>query len=353
VWTATAIASLLLLIILSRKRKVVRSSARRNTANRTRVARTQTRTKNNSRRTRVVKAETRSHISRASQNVRNTRTTRTAGKHSKGKHCGKGFKFFSIVLAIAIIFPTVSRAVSNSSLVVTFDTNFKFRDKLIVEYDANNGTKQKVIKYNELIGELEEPTKDGYEFEEWLLEDGTPFNPEEPITDDVKLTAKFKTITYTISYDLKEGSLEEGKTNPIEYTIESDNIQLNKPVKENYNFVGWTGTELERVTEYVVIPTGSIGNRTYTANWEAKEYTISYNLNGGTVAGTNPTKYTIESNDINLIKPSKANYDFQGWTGTDLDAETENVTIAKGSMENREYTANWEINQYKIIFNTD
>lgn len=349
-WTATAIASLLLLIILSRKRKVVRSSARRNTANRTRAARTQTRTKNNSRRTRVVKAETRSHSSRASQNLRNTRTTRTAGKHSKGKHCGKGFKFFSIVLAIAIIFPTVSRAVSNSSLVVTFDTNFKFRDKLIVEYDANNGTKQKVIKYNELIGELEEPTKAGYEFEEWLLEDGIPFNPEEPITDDVKLIAKFKTLTYTISYDLKEGSLEEGKTNPIEYTIESDNIQLNKPVKENYNFVGWTGTELERVTEYVVIPTGSIGNRTYTANWEAKEYTISYNLNSGTVAGTNPTKYTIESNDINLIKPTKANYDFQGWTGTDLDAETENVTIAKGSTGNREYTANWKPTEYTITY---
>lgn len=334
VWTATAIASLLLLIILSRKRKVVRSSARRNVPSKSRVA----------------KVQTRSHSSRASQNVRNTRTTRTAGKHSKGKHCGKGFKFFAILLAIAIIFPTVSRAVSNSSLVVTFDTNFKFRDKLIVEYDANNGTKQKVIKYNELIGELEEPTKDGYEFDEWVLEDGTPLNPEEPITDDVKITAKLKAITYTISYDLKDGALEDGKTNPIEYTIESNNIQLNNPVKENYNFIGWTGSDLERVTEYVVIPTGSIGNREYTANWEAKEYTISYNLNGGTVAGTNPAKYTIESNDINLIKPTKANYDFQGWTGTDLEVETENVTIAKGSTGNREYTANWKPTEYTITY---
>lgn len=55
----------------------------------------------------------------------------------------------------------------------------------------------------------------------------------------LKINAKFKTLTYTISYDLKDGSLEEGKINPKEYTAESEDIVLNKPTKESYTFAGW------------------------------------------------------------------------------------------------------------------
>ncbi len=72
-----------------------------------------------------------------------------------------------------------------------------------------------------------------------------------------------------------------------------------------------------------------------------QQYTITYNLNGGTVTG-NPTSYTSESNVITLVNPTKDGYNFTGWTGTGLTEATETVTIPKGSTGDREYTANWE-----------
>ena len=69
-------------------------------------------------------------------------------------------------------------------------------------------------------------------------------------------------------------------------------------------------------------------------------YTITYNLDGGTVSG-NPTTYT--SNDtITLNNPTKEGYTFTGWTGSNGTTPSTTVTIPKGSTGNKTYTANWE-----------
>ena len=73
----------------------------------------------------------------------------------------------------------------------------------------------------------------------------------------------------------------------------------------------------------------------------AISYTITYDLADGTLAEANPQVYTIESDPITLIIPTKSGYTFAGWTGTGLDAATVTVTIAKGSTGNRAYTATW------------
>ena len=54
-------------------------------------------------------------------------------------------------------------------------------------------------------------------------------------------------------------------------------------------------------------------NITFTASWTIINYTISYDLDGGTVTG-NPTSYDIESATRTLNKPTKASHDFAGWT---------------------------------------
>ena len=82
-------------------------------------------------------------------------------------------------------------------------------------------------------------------------------------------------------------------------------------------------------------------SHTITANFSPISYTISYNLDGGTVSG-NPTSYTIED-AMTLVNPTKDGYNFTGWTGTGLTEATTTVTIAKGSTGDRTYTANWEV----------
>ena len=70
------------------------------------------------------------------------------------------------------------------------------------------------------------------------------------------------------------------------------------------------------------------------------DYTITYNLDGGTAS--NPLTYTVKSDDITLNNPIKAGYTFTGWSGTGLEGEANmNVTIAKGSTGERSYTAHW------------
>ena len=64
--------------------------------------------------------------------------------------------------------------------------------------------------------------------------------------------------------------------NPSKYTIESGEIALNNPAKEHYNFIWWSGTDIEWISNHVVIPSNSAGDRIYEANWEGEKYTITW-----------------------------------------------------------------------------
>ena len=92
---------------------------------------------------------------------------------------------------------------------------------------------------------------------------------------------------------------------------------------------------------------------TLNATFSAINYTLEYELAGGTVASANPTSYTIESAAITLNNPTREGYTFAGWTGTGLDAATTTVTIAAGSTGNRSYTATWTPIIYNIEYTMD
>ena len=173
-----------------------------------------------------------------------------------------------------------------------------------------------------------------------------------PVFGTASYTAVYtkEVITYEITYDLNGGAVNG--TNPVEYTVESNAITLINPTRDGYTFAGWTGTGLTEATMTVTIPAGSIGNREYTAKWTVIDYSIDYNLNGGAVDGENPVKYTVED-AVTLINPTREGYTFIGWTGTDLDGMTMTVTISKGSIGDRSYTANWKANEYEIVFDAN
>ena len=89
---------------------------------------------------------------------------------------------------------------------------------------------------------------------------------------------------------------------------------------------------------------------TAVADREINTYNITYTLDGGTVEGKNPTTYTVESDNITLINPTKTGYTFAGWTGTGLTEPTKNVIISTGSYGNKKYTATWAINEYTVTY---
>ncbi|MBR4728988.1 MAG: leucine-rich repeat protein, partial [Prevotella sp.] len=72
------------------------------------------------------------------------------------------------------------------------------------------------------------------------------------------------------------------------------------------------------------------------------DYTITYDLDGGSVASANPSHYNVTTATFTLTNPTREGYDFAGWTGTGLIYPEKEVTIAQGSAGNMSYTATWE-----------
>ena len=202
---------------------------------------------------------------------------------------------------------------------------------------------------------LNNPTREGYNFAGWtgtgLTEATTTVTIAKGSIGERSYTATWTPIIYTITYDLAGGSV--ATANPTTYTIESAAITLNNPTRVGYNFAGWTGTGLTEATKTVTIANGSMENRSYTATWTPITYDISYEMAGGNVASANPATYTIETATFTLNNPTREGYDFAGWTGTGLTEATTTVTIAKGSIGERSYTATWTPVEYAITYNLD
>ena len=203
---------------------------------------------------------------------------------------------------------------------------------------------------------LKNPTRPGYTFTGWS---GTGLTGEDNLTVTIpkgstgnrSYTAHWSLNTYSITYDLNGGT---ASGNPTSYTVESATITLNQPTKTGYTFTGWSGTDLTGEDNLTVtIPAGSTGDRSYTAHWSLNTYSITYDLNGGTVSG-NPDFYTVESAAITLNQPTRIGYTFTGWSGTNLTGEDNlTVTIPTGSIGNRSYTAHWSLNTYSITYDLD
>ena len=224
-----------------------------------------------------------------------------------------------------------------------------------ITYTLNGGSLSTAnpSKYTiEDVFTLNNPSKNYYNFVGWDGTDLTSTTTNVTIqnkTGNRSYEAKFVPTTYQITYNLNGGTV--ATANPTSYTIESENITLNNPSKEGYNFIGWTGSNGNTPSTSVSISAGSNGAKTYTANYEVIDYGISYDYDGGTVSVANPTTYNIESGSITLNNPSKEGYTFTGWTGTGLSEKTINVTIPANSTGIRSYTANFEIINYSITYN--
>lgn len=101
-------------------------------------------------------------------------------------------------------------------------------------------------------------------------------------TSDGTITYRYKLHYYNITYDLQGGEWyaeqSDGswkQTTPVtKYTVLTPDIQILQPDKVGYDFVGWTGTDVTKETLNVVIPKGSLGDRAYTAHWQAQAYDV-------------------------------------------------------------------------------
>ena len=111
--------------------------------------------------------------------------------------------------------------------------------------------------------ELKTPGRNGYRFLEWILDTYSYDVDAKDAKFCLTLKATWSTKDYVVKYDLAGGSIS--KSNVAEYDTEDDAFTLINPTRTGYTFAGWTGTDLPGPTMEVTVPTGSYGDRTYTA----------------------------------------------------------------------------------------
>ena len=198
---------------------------------------------------------------------------------------------------------------------------------------------------------LPTPTRTGYTFLGWTGEGITTPQPNVTIpkgsTGDKTYIENWELTEYNIAMDLNGGSGQE----KVVYTMTDEDFELPTPTRNGYEFVGWTGEGITTPQTQVIIPTGSTGNKAYTANWKVIEYTITLDTNGGPVVS--PIKYTVEDT-FTLPCIFRPGYEFAGWTldGSGMIPATP-LIIYYGTTGDLRYKAEWRLAEYTITMDLD
>lgn len=187
------------------------------------------------------------------------------------------------------------------------------------------------------------------EYPDWV-ENNWNLTTEDGATVD--LYARWQANNYKIAYNLDGGTY--GTSHPTSADYDTM-VTIDNPSKSGYTFTGWTITGYDSTasghnaatwtgetgTSYKNLTATDGATVTFTATWTPVNYTISYDLNGGAVAVSNPTSYNIETPTFALNNPIRLGYVFAGWTGSNGTTPQKNVSIYKGSIGNKSYKANW------------
>ena len=143
----------------------------------------------------------------------------------------------------------------------SYQVNFYFKDEVI-----------KNIKVEEnMTVSAPDFSREGYNISGWKVNDETVSFPL-TINEDTDIYADYSLVDYNLSFTLNGGQIIISKTT---YTIEDEDFTLPLPIKEGYDFLGWSGSDIDGMTLDVTIEKGSTGDRSYTANWQIKTFNVN------------------------------------------------------------------------------
>ena len=195
-----------------------------------------------------------------------------------------------------------------------------------IAFDTNGGSEIAPITqdYGTEITTPDNPTRKGYTFKGWDKE-----IPETMPAENITVKAQWEINQYTITFDTNGGS----EIAPITQDYGTEITAPDNPTRKGYTFKGW---------DKEIPETMPAENITVKAQWEIKQYTITFDTNGGSeiapITQDYGTKITAPDN------PTRKGYTFKGW-----DKEIPETMPA----ENITVKAQWEINQYTIAFDTN
>ena len=199
-------------------------------------------------------------------------------------------------------------------------------NKYTITFDTNGGSEIAPITqdYGTEITAPANPTRKGYTFKGWDKE-----IPETMPAENMTVKAQWEINQYTITFDTYGGS----EIAPITQDYGTKITAPDKPTRKGYTFKGW---------DKEIPETMPAENMTVKAQWEINQYTIAFDINGGSEIAPITQDYGTEITAPD--NPTRKGYTFKGW-----DKEIPKTMPA----ENITVKAQWKINQYTITFDTN
>ncbi len=190
---------------------------------------------------------------------------------------------------------------------------------ITVTFDENGGSTvaDKTVKVDAPFGALTAPTKTGFEFDGWYLNNVKIESTSTMAATDatsITLVAKWNAKTYTVGLDAKSGSVNPTS---LTFTYAADKTfgTIATPNRAYYDFAGWYGTETYDVGSEVTADTlvfGSGNTLKYTtlyAKWTPKKVNVIFN-DGSTVS---TVEQTFGDAYVFPDEPTKTGYTFDYW----------------------------------------
>ena len=175
----------------------------------------------------------------------------------------------------------------------------------------------------------------------WLDGNGKSYEPGDSVPADVtELMVQWTAPTYTVTLHANGGTINNG--NVTEYTYGVGATLPTDVTRTGYTFKGWYYNENLTGSPVTAIGDTETGNKEYWAKWEINQYTVTVKPENGeadiTITQDYGTPITAPAD------PTREGYTFIGW-----DREIPTTMPA----EDMTVTAQWEINQYTITFDTN
>lgn len=186
---------------------------------------------------------------------------------------------------------------------------------------------------------LPTPSRTGYTFGGWYDGNKAYTNGEWKQDNDVKLTAKWTANRYKVTFDSAGGSA----VSALEATFDA-NVNLPTPTRTGYEFRGWYRWNTQVTSGVWKTP----GDTPLTAAWRAKDYTISLDVNGGTLAQRAVT--VTYDKAFSLPTPTKKGHSFLGWYNGSTRHNMSGTWRQDGGIS---LSAKWEANKYNVILDAE
>jgi len=229
-------------------------------------------------------------------------------------------------------------------------------NKYNVTFNANGGSNlsfsEKNVTFDDKYGDLPTVERTGYTFKGWwtTATGGSQIKSDTQVKtpNNHILYAHWEANKYTVTFNGNTGETP----NPTSKTVTYDQTYGNLATvsKTGYDLVGWFteatgGTQILSTTKVQITE-----NQTLYAHWKAKNYTVTFDKNGGNTPNPTSKTVTFDSEYGSLASITRTGYTFTGWYSVANGGnKIETTTIVK-TANNHSIFAHWTANNYTITY---